>query len=216
MKRAKLECLDCGKIHPLSVDLSGFCDDCVPEERRRERAGMEERYFQMRVEDSGLPEALWNLDWPDNPPAFAARSWAEGNRPGLVLTGGVGVGKTHLAGCAAYRMLRDRGVTWLSVAALMTRLRASFDDEGRARAIHTIQGSGPLVLDDLDKAKPTDFALEILFAAIDQRIVHGTPLLVTTNLPLDHLADKMGDPIASRLAGLKPIEMRGTDRRLAS
>lgn len=214
MKRSTLNCLECAKPHELAVDMSGICHDCATEDQLGQRFALEQQHFTMRVEDSGLPAPLRGLPWPIGTAATAAREWADGERQGLVLTGAVGVGKTYLAGCAAYEMLKRSSLTWLSVADLMMRLRASFSDEGRAQAVHAIQSAGPLVLDDLDKANPTDFGIEVLFAAIDQRIVNGTPLLVTTNLALDDLADRMGDPIASRLAGLGPIEMAGVDRRV--
>lgn len=211
-----INCLSCEKPCPYDFHLQGICEDCSPPEVLAERDLKREQALASRISKSGLPLPLHDNPWPDTEPAKAAREWAKGERNGLVLTGEVGVGKTYLAGCATWEMLKRRSVSWVSVAALMTRLKASFDDEDRARSIYVVQGEGPLVLDDLDKANPTEFGKEILFAAIDQRIIHGSPLLVTTNLPMGALADRMGDPIASRLAGLKPIEMVGTDRRLAA
>ncbi|MBN8866008.1 MAG: ATP-binding protein [Solirubrobacterales bacterium] len=214
MTRPIVPCLNCGDPHEFSPDLSGICPSCETPEDKAATARFLREGFQARVRNSGIPRALCVDEWPDTVATAAAQEWAAGKRPGLVLTGGVGVLKTTLAGAAAYRMLRDRSVTWLSVAALMSTLRASFDDDQRAQAIHHIQGIGPLVLDDLDKAKPTDFAKEVLFTAIDQRIVNRVPLLVTTNLDMDSIADRMGDPIASRLFKFRPIEMTGGDRRL--
>lgn len=211
-----LNCLHCEKVIKFEPLLAGICDECAtPEEKAaRDRKRVENR--TSRIANSGLPLPLQGNPWPEGPAADAAKRWAAEEVPGLVLTGPVGVGKTYLAGCACWSMLQRRSVSWVPVAALMMRLRASFSDEERARAIHIVQGDGPLVLDDLDKANPTEFGKEVMFAAIDQRVSSGTPLLVTTNLDMDSIADRMGDPIASRLNGLRPLEMVGTDRRMAA
>src|SRR4029077_13036388 len=119
---------------------------------------------------AGLPRGLhglgWSL-WDDRPAVTAARQWAEGNLDGLLLTGDVGVGKTWLAATATWELLRRRGVRWVSTARMLIQLRAAYNDEDRAAAIATLSGNGALVLDDLDKASPTEFGREVIYTAID-------------------------------------------------
>lgn len=77
-----------------------------------------------------------------------------------------------------------------------------------------LKRSVPLVLDDIDKVAPSDFTLDLLFEAIDERVNSGTALLVTTNLHYPDLEDRFGEPIASRLAGYcKAHRLDGPDRR---
>jgi DNA replication protein DnaC len=76
-----------------------------------------------------------------------------------------------------------------------------------------------VILDDLDKARPSAFAAEQVFNAVDLCITHGSPLLVTTNLTPSQLATHWpaphGEAIASRLAGFCELhELTGPDRRL--
>jgi DNA replication protein DnaC len=78
-----------------------------------------------------------------------------------------------------------------------------------------------LVLDDLDKTRPTPVAAEQLFLAIDHRIENRVPLAVTTNLSLAEIATRyeqpFGEAIASRLAGYCARHtITGVDRRMAS
>ena len=74
------------------------------------------------------------------------------------------------------------------------------------------------MLDDLDKARPTDYGAEQIFLAIDHAVTHGRPLIVTSNLPLNRIADHWPQPaghaIASRLLGYcVQHRLAGPDRR---
>jgi DNA replication protein DnaC len=71
-----------------------------------------------------------------------------------------------------------------------------------------------LVLDDIDKAKPTDFARDILFELIDERINNRASLLITTNMNSGEFAEAYGEAIASRVAGYcEAKRIDGDDRR---
>jgi DNA replication protein DnaC len=100
-------------------------------------------------------------------------------------------------------------------------LSRGFNDERRTRALNRLTSTqAPLVLDDLDKAKPTVFAAEQIFCAIDGAIVNKRPLIVTANVMPSALAAKWpaphGEAIASRLAGYCRVCMvKGDDRRIA-
>jgi DNA replication protein DnaC len=77
-----------------------------------------------------------------------------------------------------------------------------------------------MVLDDIDKGRPTEYGAEQIFLAVDQRVTHGSSLLVTTNLGLDELRDRWpetyGPAIVSRLVGhCELVRIDGEDRRIA-
>jgi DNA replication protein DnaC len=198
-------------------------------ERERESAARSAaRAHQQRLEewrlDSGIPARLCGLTWPDvadsRPDALgAAQAWAYGDVLGLLLTGAVGRGKTWLAAAAAWARLELGPVRWFSTPALLAELGLSFADDRREKALDALAGSEALVLDDVDKCRPSEYAAEQLFAAIDNRLTAGAPLLVTTNLGLDTLAAKFpapfGDAIVSRLVGYcEAFVLQGPDRRL--
>lgn len=148
------------------------------------------------------------------------RSAGPNSRPGLVLVGEVGVGKSMLAAATAWALLERRPVKWFLTANLMRLLGADFKSEQFAEADTVIRGTDALVLDDIHDAKPSENAALNLKTAIDNRITAGAPLIVTTNLGLDDIAARYpthGNAIVSRLVGSCSIlEVRGHDRRLRS
>lgn len=192
-----------------------------PEARRELEYRQVERFRQQ----SGIPAALaeWTLErlHVGVKPALytAACDWAAGKLRGITLSGAAGVGKTTIAAAAADGLLHRQAVRWLSVPALFARLGQGFDDEDRHEVLRLLASPVALVLDDVDKARPTEYAAEQLFLAVDTRVAAGAPLLVTTNLALSELAGRwpepFGETIASRLGGYcKTFEVQGADRRL--
>jgi len=212
-----------------------LCDRCS-EEEERERVAADEaeraaERMRHRLERSGIPERWRGLDFSridcdaERAEAIAAaQEWALGQRRGVALYGEVGRGKTVIAAAAASASCAAGPVRWLSVAKLLMDLRRPFESPEYERAQQALDASsarsGALVLDDLDKAKPTEHALQPLYVAIDGWITAGKPLLVTLNRDLDSLAEWMGEtfgePIASRVAGYcDVIEVAGRDRRMS-
>lgn len=208
-----------------------LCEMCEQREEL-ERAAHErelaerqaEREFAARAKRCGIPTMLRGLPWDDieqqgrGGALDAARRWADGSLRGLLLTGTVGVGKTHLAAIAAWDYLHRAPLTWVSIPSLMAALGQGFSDQRRKNALALVEGTGALVLDDLDKCRPSAFAAEQLFGAIDSRVTAGASLIVTTNLDLNAIAarypDEFGEALASRLAGYCETRgMVGSDRR---
>lgn len=209
-----------------------WCDECCERadiEIERQAHAQQQHSAAKRAHDrrrvAGIPVKLRDLSWSDvevgNRPEVlaAARRWAGGGSPGLLLAGPVGVGKTWLAAAAAWALLERAPLHWLSVPALFARLSLGYADDERQATVRVLAGSTGLVLDDVDKVRATDYAAEQLFCAIDNRVAAGAPLLITTNLRLGELAAKFPDPfgeaIVSRLAQhCEAFALDGHDRRL--
>lgn len=213
-----------------------LCDPCSnerSEEADLQQAEDDRRRRQARLEDqlmfSGLPKAYygWTLEMLDGPEqataVHAAQRWAAGEIHGLVLTGPYGVGKSTIAAAAAKRYMADqnKALRWLKVHAIINDLGRGFGHPQRDAMLDALSSNSALVLDDLDKTRPTEHAVGPLFTAIDECVSELRPLIVTTNLSLGDLArkwtDSYGEAIASRLAGYCETHMvTGIDRRLAA
>lgn len=196
-------------------------------EERQERV---DALVASRLASSGMPPMWARQDFADlehdelrTRALNHAMDWARGALSGLVLWGGVGRGKTAIAAAAARERLEVGRVRWLPVAELLLDLRMPFDSPEYARAVRQLdpgRTGAALVLDDLDKLKPTDHAVQPLYVAVNAWIEAELPLLVTLNRDLDDLGEwlpeSFGEAIASRLSGYcATVEVKGEDRRLA-
>lgn len=203
------------------------CDPCLradDAQRRDDAVSQRAATRNRRIREADIPSALQGhtlaeLDTDGRKTALRfAREWVDGKLPGLVLTGEVGVGKTTIAAAAAWEMVQRDRLRWVSVPVLMARLSGGFGSPDRGEALRVLSGHTALVLDDLDKTRPSEYGAEQLFLAIDSRLTAGVPLLITTNLTPaaigDRFPDQWGPSIASRLVGYcRVVEVTGQDRR---
>lgn len=194
-----------------------------------------------RGRSAGIPPKWQGLSWDDLDreesqararAVNALHQWATTRPPlpdrfaepvgglGVLLVGPVGIGKTRMAATAAQHRLALGAVRWVSVARMMQTLGRGFGDPDREKVLRTLEtADAALVLDDLDKVKPSDHQLAPVFAAVDRWVDHQLPLLVTCNKTLEELerdfGERYGPPLASRLAEhCEVYEIRGRDRRV--
>lgn len=120
----------------------------------------------------------------------AAYEAVEDARAGLWLYGGAGVGKTHLAAAIAIavneRAQAGRHAVFASALSLLDRLRDSYTRGGNVRegeidVIARYASAPVLVLDDIDKARFSEWASERFYAIINRRYEACLPLIVTSN-----------------------------------
>lgn len=157
-----------------------------------------------------------------------ARRWAAGEIRGLVLAGAVGIGKSRLAAIAAQdliyhtikRLTPERldkpamPIRWVRMPALIHMSKGEYRSDRRREAEKIISGGAALVLDDIDKTQPTEVSLDLIFEALESRMGHGAPVLITTNMRYEALEEHIGHPIASRIAGYcAGCRILGADRR---
>lgn len=200
------------------------CYERIEEKRAllANREQLTERIKAARIPENFQRMAFDQLDRSGARGAVVAAAWAWSEvlpreNAGILIYGPPGTGKSRMAATAAWQRLQRFPVAWASVAHIIAALGASFTDEDRKRAVEVLTGSGALILDDLDKVRPSEYTLQHLFVAIDRRVQAGAPLFVTSNAPPQELHDKFGGPITSRLVGYCQVfELAGWDRRLGN
>jgi DNA replication protein DnaC len=143
----------------------------------------------------------------------------------LVLAGGVGTGKTHLA-AAIVRASLNQGRTGLFISAIgyLERLKSTFEQRQAdlyAKMTEHVKSVDCLAIDDLGAEKPSSWTIERLYDVINSRIEQGVQTIVTTNfLDPAALARRLdADPegarrIVSRLVSFGWLTMKGDDYRI--
>ena len=178
-----------------------FACDCEAAERERAETAAEEQRLKAaerrkRQEAifaaSGMPEdwrerslALWQTETEEQRLALsAALHFLDDAAPrrSLFIVGDIGCGKTFLASCMARdKHRRGRRVRWARVGDILADIRRSFNSREDSDPLARYKQTACLVLDDLGKERPTEWAVEQLFSLIDSRYNAGLPLIVTSN-----------------------------------
>ncbi|MBQ3504041.1 MAG: ATP-binding protein [Oscillospiraceae bacterium] len=122
----------------------------------------------------------------------------------LLFSGDTGLGKTFLSACIA-RTVADRGysVVYESAGNLFTRLeRAKFGNDEAARAeVKKYSDCDLLIIDDLGTEMPGQFTTAALYALVNERLLAGKPMIISTNLNMEDFSRRYSPQIASRLRG---------------
>ena len=126
------------------------------------------------------------------------------NAGNLLFVGGTGLGKTFLAACVA-RAVADRGysVAYETSAHLFAKLeQAKFtpSEEARREAAKLTE-CDLLILDDLGTEMPGQFVTAALYSLLNDRLLAGKPMLITTNLNVEEMGRRYSPQIASRIYG---------------
>lgn len=122
----------------------------------------------------------------------------------LLFSGDTGLGKTFLSACIA-RAVADRGysVVYESAGHLFSNLeRAKFSGDEQAREeIRKYSICDLLIVDDLGTEMPGQFVTSALYSLVNDRLLDGRPMIISTNLNTEDLAKRYSPQIASRLRG---------------
>ena len=151
------------------------------------------------------------------PHQAAVEEFLGGEADGLFITGAVGTGKTHLAcAVARERVISGVGVQVQSAPALFQDIRSTFNGAGNeGEIIRRFSDTTLFVLDDLGAEKGSDFTVDRLYLIVDARYADRRQLIVTSNLTLDQIAERVHDRLASRFAEMcRVIRLTGNDRRI--
>jgi DNA replication protein DnaC len=144
-----------------------------------------------------------------------AQHFAQNLKGWLLLMGGYGCGKTHLAAAIA-NFAVNLGVPtlFLTVPDLLDWLRFSYDSAEATfeQRFDEIRNIALLVLDDLGTQNATPWAQEKLYQIINHRYAAKLPMVVTSNLDLDEIDGR----IRSRLQDpelVTPVKINAPDFR---
>jgi DNA replication protein DnaC len=146
-----------------------------------------------------------------------ARQFAEEPEGWLVIRGGYGCGKTHLAAAIAnFRISQGQPALFVVVPDLLDHLRStwspanpiSFDDR-----FEEVRAAPLLILDDLGAQSSTPWAQEKLFQIFNYRYNAQLPTVITTNHELEEidlrLRSRLVDPDLANIVPILAPDFRG-------
>jgi DNA replication protein DnaC len=142
-----------------------------------------------------------------------ARRYADQPDGWLLLTGGYGCGKTHLAAAVGnLRLEAGDHVLFVTAPDLLDHLRSTFGPNSEVaydQMFDRIRGAHLLILDDLGAENPSPWAQEKLFQLLNHRYSYRLPTVITTNVEIDLLDARLrsrlvDDRVVRRVAMTAP------------
>ena len=155
---------------------------------------------------------------------------------GLLITGSIGVGKTHLAVGLLLALVEEKGAQALfyDYRELLKQIQHSYNPTVNSTELDVLKPvfeAEVLVLDELGAQKPTDWVWDTVALILNTRYNDKRTTIITTNYPAlppagsggtiaqravreETLGDRIGERMRSRLAEMcVRIEMTGGDFR---
>ena len=161
----------------------------------------EQHLFTRRQETFGNATSLYHCRFEqDNgcvPQMEQARQYVQHwskmreNNLGLLFWGQPGSGKTFAAACIANALVESKDsfppdVKMTTFGTILNRLPA-LSAADKEYYLNQFLNADLLILDDFGMERQTDYAREQVFNIIDGRYLTKRPLIVTTNLSLNHM-----------------------------
>lgn len=136
--------------------------------------------------------------------------------PNLIMTGGTGLGKTHLSLAIAREAIqKGYGVVYSSASRLVQKLESEhFGREERGNTGSLLESCDLLILDDLGTEFRSSFSSAALYEIVNERLLLRKPTIISTNLSTKDIVDYYSERFASRIIGsYKRIRFVGRDVR---
>lgn len=140
------------------------------------------------------------------------------NRPAgwLILRGGYGAGKTHLAAAVANQRIKlGYPALFVNTPDLLDHLRSAFSPTSAQSyddRFEEVRNSPLLILDDLGTQSNTEWAQEKLYQIFNYRYTAQLPTIITTNEELEsieiRIRSRMADPSISQILTLLAPDFR--------
>ncbi|NLY46681.1 MAG: ATP-binding protein [Tissierella sp.] len=218
----------------MKMDIKEFLRNSIDKNEIEAREYLQKERFNkinQLSKSNGLPllfksKTLDNYDESRNTPAYnAAKDFVDKfpNTNGLLLSGNVGVGKTHLAAAIVNELNNKLYSTYFgNIVDIISTLKSTYSRNSSLTEIEAIDIMTSkvdlLIIDDLGKENTTEHNLSLLYRIINRLYENEKPIIITTNCnskDLIYRLDEWGPAILSRITSMcTPIILSGEDWRI--
>jgi DNA replication protein DnaC len=163
-----------------------------------------------------------NFDLSRNPlmgrALTACRQLLDGARAFVFLSGGTGLGKTHLLAATVMEWRRQGAPSWFwETPELMAHLRGTFERHKRDPEspdldveVKSLSGSGVLLgLDDFGTQNETPWVNETLYRILNARYTAMAPTIVTSNVSPGEIDERIRSRFREGLIACEGRDVRG-------
>lgn len=158
----------------------------------------EDEKYRLSPRDNILEIKRESLDWIED--------FGNPGRKNLIFYGRPGTGKTFFCTCIAKELI-DRGKSVFcqsssELFSLMSDFVFSKEESERRdlrQAHELLLQADLLIIDDLGSELTNSFVIQMLFTILNQRLMNGKKMILSTNLSPAELHERYGERIASRL-----------------
>ena len=114
--------------------------------------------------------------------------------------------------CMIANALIDKGYPVLvtNFARVLSTLQGTFDKQEYLDSLNQFK---LLVIDDLGTEFKTAFSETAVYQIINNAILNGKPMIISSNLSIDELEERYGQRVVSRLNSFEVVNFIGTDIR---
>lgn len=172
----------------------------------------------LKLHRMGVPKNLLKASFDNWTPRLASdhavlktcRDFAANATGFLVLQGGVGLGKSHLAVAI---MRAFKGGRMMTQNHFLLMLRETYRNERAPNPVELSKQARLLVLDELGVSTGGRDEFPALYEVLNGRHGEEVPTVLTTNVKIEEFVDAFGDRIADRLATARFCQLKGESWR---
>jgi DNA replication protein DnaC len=176
----------------------------------RDISVIDKKFLESRFENSDMGDKHMTVakKYAEN---FIKDGTAQG---GILLYGGVGIGKTYATACICNELMENGKTTLvMNLGLYLIKIRREWA-EAENDVLNYVKTCDLLVIDDLGSENVSEFTKEKIFNLIDTRYRANRPMLITTNLTPVEIEKTLGSRIADRIAGTcLAYEVKGESKR---
>jgi DNA replication protein DnaC len=140
----------------------------------------------------------------------------EHEQDSFLFYGRPGLGKTFLSNCVANALIaRQKNVIYITAEHLIDLVRENIANSGDGALYTSLLTCDLLIIDDLGAEYQTAFSDDQLFQIINDRILGGDKMIISSNLTPKAIQSRYNTRLASRMTGyFKALRFTGNDIRM--